>query len=168
MDNPQGDTENGMDYMSRIGSYKVVQALWEKCRSAGKKPTQFLGKSSLLFAWPVVYKSILGDETSTRASVESAKTSEELLRSFIDGFGALIDQGESSEATDAGSDAALVWASSVKQALGARQEARQTEAAERIKRASTADSFADELRAGLASAGDPAEPAGPIIEEVTD
>jgi hypothetical protein len=139
---PQGEEERGMDFVARIGDYKVVQALWSKCLAAGQKPAKMLGKSSLRFVLPEVISQVLADASSSAAA---AKATEEELRSFLTGF----DSALSADAADPSSDAAIVWCEDLRTALAARQAARKAEAEERLARQKTADGYADELRATL-------------------
>jgi len=131
--------------MGRIGEYKVVQALWERCRGAGQKPAKLLGRSALRFAFVDASAQLLAEAA---ASAKAAGTTEEELRGFLEGFGRTVEEGPSAEA-----DGDLVWATDVKQAVAARQRQRLAEAAARVQRASTAESFSEELRAALAGQG---------------
>lgn len=153
---PQADKEGGMDFMVRLGDYKVVHALWVRCRNAGGKPAKFLGRSALKHAYPEIAKGLLADLSAAAAA---AGATEDHMRSFVDSFGLTIAQGE-----QASPDCDVVWAADVRDALAARQKVRKTEAAERAQRALKADGFAEEMRAALTGQEDSIVK----IEEVTD
>merc|ERR1711957_672774 len=118
---------------------------------------KFLGISALRFAFPEAQGNLMRDLASTAAA---AKLPEDLLRGFIEGFGATIDPKE-----DGGSDASLVWAVNVRQTLGERHQARVSEAEQRVSRAASNDDFASELRAALACQD---APSGVTIEELEE
>lgn len=156
---PQGD-ESGGDYMDRLGHYKVVQVLWERCRGAGQKPAKMLGRSALRFALPEAQAAILADAP---ASAKAANAAEHQLRLFLQGFHETVD-AESQEG-----EAGLVWAVDVKAAVAARHEARKSEAAERLDRAATQEGFAQELRDALSSSGHVAGGSSSVqVEELPD
>jgi len=142
---PQGEKEPGFDFLNRIGAYKVVQALWERCRSQGQKPAKLLGRSALRFALPEVIDKILLD---AHASAQAAGVPEEQLRDFLDGFAETLDD-RSGDAESMDNNAELVWAADMNAALAARQRARKAEAAERVQRAASADTFVGDLHAAL-------------------
>lgn len=156
---PQGEAENGVDFMERIAAYKVVQALWDRCRNAGQKPAKLLGRTALRQVYPEVVAKIVDD---LNASAAAAKATEEQLRQFVDGFGKTL-----AEDPDECSDASIVWAPDMTAALKVRQERRKEEAAERVQRATTAEDFSEQLRAAVAGAS-PAESSSVQIEEVFD
>mmetsp|Transcript_31963 Transcript_31963/g.56451 ORF Transcript_31963/g.56451 Transcript_31963/m.56451 type:complete len:261 (+) Transcript_31963:73-855(+) len=163
---PQGEEESAVEYMTRLGKYKVVQALWSRCRAADQKPAKLLGRSSMQIAFPEVSAQILADLPGCAAS---ARATEEQLREFITGFAATLVDDSSAMATDDGpSDAELVWSTNMAASLAARQEARKSQAAERVQRATTADDFSSQLRAALGGEAQPAETPGVQIEEVHD
>lgn len=162
----QGEEESAVAYMTRLGQYKVVQALWSRCRAADQKPAKLLGRSSLQFAFPEVSTQILAD---LAACASSARATEEQLREFITGFASTLIDDSSAMATDDGpSDTELVWATNMAAALAARQEARKSQAAERVQRATTADEFSMQLRAALGGEAQAADTPGVQIEEVHD
>merc|ERR1712014_540693 len=156
---PQGDSESGGDFMARIGAYKVVQALWERCKNVDQKPAKLLGRKAMRQVYPEVTAQIFEDLV---ASAAAAKATEEQLRQFVDGFGATLD-----EDPDENSDSSVVWASNMSSALKARQEKRKEEAAERVNRAMTAEDFSQQLRAAVGAAS-PLERSSVQIEEVAD
>lgn len=161
LSHPQRDDEAGMNYIARLGQYRVVHALWEKCRQANQKPTKCLGRSVLRVVYPDVAAALLND---LKGASQEAKVPEEFLRLFVEGFGRTLEP-LADDASSLEGDAALVWAGSVRQALGVRHEARAAEAAERLQRASSAEAFAEELRTAVSGAT-VATP-GPTIEDVT-
>lgn len=159
---PQAEGERGLDFMTRLGEYKVVQALWARCRAAGQKPSKLLGRSALRYAYPEVAGALLAQAAASAAAVGVA---EEQLRAFVGDFGRSVEEA----AATPGSAAELVWAADLRAALFARQEARKAEAAEREQRATTAESFGDELRAALAAQGLQAPGTSSVqVEEVDD
>lgn len=163
---PQGKEEPAMDFLSRVGSYKVVRVLWEKCKDpqAGKpgvKPAKMLGKSALKFVLPEVTSKLLAD---AQASAADAKAGELEFRSFISGFEATLN----ADAADPVSEAALVWCVDMKAALAARQQARQADAEERVARQKSAETFTDEMRATLSGHVPPNSSSGVHIEEVEE
>merc|ERR1719343_490114 len=56
---PQGDSESGGDFMARIGAYKVVHALWDRCTNADQKPAKLLGRTTMRQIYPEVVTKIL-------------------------------------------------------------------------------------------------------------
>lgn len=156
---PQGESESGVDYMARIAAYKVLQALWDRCRSADQKPAKLLGRTTMRQVYPEVTQKIFDDLS---ASAAAAKATEEQLRQFVDGFGATL-----AEDPDECSDANIVWAPNMAAALKVRHEKRKEEAAERVKRATTAEDFSEQLRAAVAGVA-PAQSSSVQIEEVFD
>jgi len=156
---PQEESESGVDFMTRIASYKVVQALWDRCKNAGQKPAKLLGRTAMLQVYPEVVASIFND---LAASASAAKATEEQLREFVDGFGATL-----AEDPDECSEASVVWASNMVDALKVRHEKRKEEAAERVKRATTAENFSEQLRAAVVGVS-PADTSSVQIEEVFD
>jgi len=153
---PQGEFETGLDFMARIGAYKVVQALWERCRKSDQKPAKFLGRTALRQAYPEIKARLLGDLPAFAAQ---AKASEQQLVQFVEGFEATL--------AEECNDADIVWAANMAAALAARQEARKVEAAERVQRAATADDFSQQLKVALGVA--PSQAASSVqIEEVCD
>lgn len=138
---PQGEEEQGMDFMARIGAYKVVYALWSRCSSAGQKPSKLLGRSPLKYAHAELVSQLLGQTPSAAAT---AGATEQQLRAFVDDFGRTIFDSESP-----GAD--VVWAVNLGTALAARQEVRKADAGERQKRASNAESCVEDMRAALMS-----------------
>jgi len=141
---PQLEGENGMDFMTRLGEYKVVQTLWARCKSSGQKPAKLLGRLSLRYALPEAVQVILSDAA---ASAANAKAPEEELRKFIAGFEAtLSDQAMA----DVDGDAELVWATDTNASVRARQQRREEEASERIQRAADAETYQAELRSVIA------------------
>jgi len=152
---PQGDQESGMDFMTRLSSYKVVQILWARVRASGNKPASFLGRSSLRWAFPEVEEKLLGDPASPAA----AGANIEEFRAFILGFGATLAQDAA--------DSDLVWAANTTTAVAARQAARQADAADRVQRATTEEVFAAEMRAAL-SADDSGRVSSVQVEEMND
>lgn len=157
---PQGEEERGMDYMARIGEYRVVQVLWAQCRTAGQKPAALLGRSALRFAYPEITAQLLGDAPATATA---AGVTEEELRDFVDAFGRSLAEEDATEQ----SDADIIWAKDMKAALGVRQMARKKEAEERLQRASTAEDFAEQLRTALGSQG-PQQESSVQVEELTN
>lgn len=153
---PQGASESGFDFMARIGDYKVVQALWQRCKMAGQKPAKLLGKSALQLVFPEVRERLLAQPAATVQAAGTGAT-EECLRLFIDSFDAAISAAPGDDLGD------LVWAANLQAALAERQRARKAEAEERLKRAVTNDGFATDLRSMLSGSGD-----GPTVEEVED
>lgn len=141
---PQSEAEGGLDYMARIGQYKVVQALWSQCRSKGQKPAQLLGRSSLQIMLPLITEVLLAD---VQASTEVARATEEQLRDFLDGFAAA---SAPRDVEAEGPDSELVWALDYRATLAARQLARKSEASERVERQNSAGDFVEELKAALA------------------
>jgi len=156
---PQGEAELGMDFVTRIGSYKVVQALWSKCLAGGEKPAKMLGKSSLRFALPEVISQVLADAP---ASAAAAKATEEQLRTFLAGFEATLE----GDAGDFASEASIVWCADLQAALRARSEARTVEAKERVERQRSAEDFAAELKATLSGQAEP-NSTGVTIEHIS-
>jgi hypothetical protein len=146
---PQGDEETGIDFMSRLSSYRIVQALWAKCLAAGQKPAKLLGKSSLKFALPEAVAQVLANPT---VSAEAAKASEEELRSFLAGFESAL----AGDVSDPSSEASIVWCDDLRNALAARQQVRKVEAQERADRQKSADAFSSELQATLTGHSPPA------------
>lgn len=147
---PQTEAEGGLDYMARIGQYKVVQALWNQARSKGQKPAQLLGRSSLQVMLPLITDVLLAD---VQASTQVARATEEQLHDFIDGFTAASVPQDGAPERDAeaqGPDSELVWSLDYRATIAARQLARKSEAAERVERQASAGDFVDELRAALA------------------
>lgn len=160
MRHPQGENESGCDYMTRIGAYKVVQALWKRCCDAGQKPAKMLGRTPLRLVYPEIVARIMQDAA---ASAASAKATEKHLREFLDGFCATV-----AEDSDVFSEAHVVWAEDLKVAISQREEARQLAAAERVQRAATVDDFAGELRTALGRAGASSEDSTVEIEEILE
>merc|ERR1719326_2310014 len=158
---PQGQEELGVDFITRLGNYKVVQVLWTKCLTAGQKPAKMLGKSSLRLVMPEVASQILADAPS---SAGAAKATEEELRSFLAGFEAALV----GDVSDAASEAAIVWCEDLRAALAARQQARNALAQDRVDRQKSADAFSEELKATLAGQVPPNSSSGVHIEEVID
>lgn len=153
---PQGATESGFDFIARIGDYKVVQVLWQRCKDAGQKPAKLLGRSALRLAFPEVKQRLLADPAAAVAAA-GAGASEEQLRLFVDAFGDAISAEPGDEVAE------LVWATNLQAALAERQRARKAEAEERLKRAATNEGFASDLRSVLTGS-----PGGPTVEEVED
>jgi len=158
---PQGKEELGLDFISRLGSYKVVQALWTKCLSAGQKPAKMLGKSSLRYALPEVSSQLLADLATSAAS---AKATEEELRTFLVGFEAAL----AGDVADPMSEAAVTWCSDLRATLAERQKARQALAEERVARQKSSETFSSELQAALSGQEAPLgmPPSTVQIEEV--
>jgi len=159
--NPQGAEESGLDFITRIGAYKVVQVLWTKCLNNGQKPAKMLGKTALRYVLPEVSSIVLADAASSAAA---AKATEEELRSFFASFEAAL----AADASDLVSEAAIVWCADLRIALAARQEARKTAAQERIDRQKSADTFTDELKASLSGQVPPNETSSVQIEELEE
>jgi hypothetical protein len=156
---PQKEEEQGMDFIARVGSYKVVQALWSKCLAAGQKPAKLLGKSSLKFALIEVSSQLLAD---LPASAAAAKASEEEFRIFLAGFEATLTE----DASDPLSEAAIVWCADLRAALTERQQARKAVAEERVNRQKSAESFNNEMKAALSGYAPADVPSSVQIEEV--
>jgi len=155
---PQEEAESGGEYMSRLALFKVVRVLWVHLKSKGAKPSQMLGRSALQVVFPELEAKIFED---TQASVKVAASTEEQLRAFVDDFRSTLAPEDGAEAA---SDSELVWAANVKAAQAARSATRNAEASERVKRAESADDFADELR----SAFEAAETSSVQVEEVDE
>lgn len=166
---PQKDSESGMEFMTRIGNYKVLHALWTQCIKAGQKPGRLLGRSALATVFPEVEAAIFND---LPGSMSVARATEEQLRDFVEEFRAILVSWDASN--DASEDAVessyaeLVWAENFQAALSARQAARRAEASERAKRASTADDIAAEMKAALASGAGYTGSSSVTVEEVQD
>ena len=63
-----------MDFIARLGSYKVVQALWTKCRSAGEKPAKLLGQSALRVVFPEVSTQLLNRLPAAAAEAKATES----------------------------------------------------------------------------------------------
>lgn len=166
---PQKDGESGLDFMSRISNYKVLYALWTQCIKAGQKPGRLLGRSALVTVFPEVEAAIFND---LAGAMSVARATEEQLRDFVEEFKALsVSQDASKDAAKEAvenSYAELVWAENFQAALSAKQAARRVEASERAKRASSAEDFAAEMKAALASGAGYSGSSGVTVEEVQD
>jgi hypothetical protein len=156
---PQGEDESGMDFIARIGSYKVVQHLLTKARSAGQKPAKMLGKSALRFVLPAISSQLLENIAS---SATSAKASESDFQSFLAGFEAAL----AGDASDPASVSAIVWCVDMRSAVAERQKLRKAEAEERVARQKSAETFSAELRETLAGHVPPNSTSSVQIEEV--
>lgn len=167
--NPQTEVEGGLEFMHRLSQYKVVRALWAQCRTKGQKPAQLLGFTALQTMFPQLKSLILDD---ARASAQAARATEDQLHQFIEGFGATLIMpedavgGEMEESGKREEVQKLVWAKDYKAALARRQSARKEEAAERVERAVSAESFAEEMRSALAGDGGGGGSSSVQIEEV--
>eukprot|EP00933_Yihiella_yeosuensis_P039855 TRINITY_DN34028_c0_g1_i1.p1 TRINITY_DN34028_c0_g1~~TRINITY_DN34028_c0_g1_i1.p1 ORF type:complete len:266 (+),score=74.07 TRINITY_DN34028_c0_g1_i1:55-852(+) len=167
----QGSDEGGVDYMTRLGSYKVVRSLWARSRSAGQKPAKMLGRKALNIALPEVTSEIL---KNCQASATAAGASQTQLETFLEDFTEICMPTQDDEAAT-GEDppkrvleSGLVWAKDMKAAIAERQVARRNEAAARASRAVDADKFSAEMRAALAGTGEDMDQATSkvTIEEV--
>lgn len=156
---PQLEEEGGFEFMARIGNYKVVHALWSRCQGAGQKPAKLLGRTTLQVVYPEVVEHLLeGENISSLA--EAARATEEQLQQFIQGFGDTM--------SDAGSaDVDLVWAANMKDAVSARQQIRQADADERVKRAASNNDIIEQIRAQMMMMPEEQQiSTGPHIEEI--
>jgi len=155
---PQREDESGLEYLERLGQYKVVFALWSHCRSKGQKPAQMLGRSALKMMLQQITDRIYADP---KASAESAKASEDLLREFVDRFAATatfevptaaaasIEDDAQAQPSKAQADAELAWALDYRSTLASRQSLRKEEAKERSQRAVSAEAFAEQVRSAV-------------------
>jgi len=118
-----------------------------------------LGRGALEFALPEALEAVMSDAA---ASAGAAGAAEDELEAFMNSFAETLQ--------DDSRDSEMVWAADLNAVLAARREARQTEAAERVRRAATADSLSEELRGALTStsAGGPGSSSGVQIEEVRE
>uniref|UniRef100_A0A7S4SQR0 Uncharacterized protein n=1 Tax=Alexandrium monilatum TaxID=311494 RepID=A0A7S4SQR0_9DINO len=159
-EHPQAEDERGVDFMERIGEYRVLQVLWARCRAAGQKPSAVLGRSALKLAYPLAARALLSPPVATGDTGGAAAGAGDELRDFVEGFGRSLEKG--APAAD------VVWAADLGAALASRRLARAAEAVERERRAASAEAFADELRAALAARHPAEEDAAVRIEEVAD
>merc|ERR1719433_1148974 len=81
---PQREDERGLDFMARLSTYKIVQALWARCRGAGQKPAKLLGRTALHYALPEVVAQLAVDMATTASA---AGVTEEQLHQFVEEFG---------------------------------------------------------------------------------
>eukprot|EP00746_Dinoflagellata_sp_MGD_P167964 gnl/MRDRNA2_/MRDRNA2_98999_c0_seq1.p1 gnl/MRDRNA2_/MRDRNA2_98999_c0~~gnl/MRDRNA2_/MRDRNA2_98999_c0_seq1.p1 ORF type:complete len:252 (+),score=68.07 gnl/MRDRNA2_/MRDRNA2_98999_c0_seq1:56-811(+) len=157
---PQLESEDGLKYMTRLGEYKVVQALWTKTKVSQQKPAKLLGRTALRYVMPEVSDSILADSA---ASAKTAGVPEADLEAFLTGFELTIDPKVENE-EDCPNESELVWTTNQAAVMRERQQKREKEAAERIERAVSQEEYMQGLRNAMA----PAESSGPTIEEVNE
>lgn len=152
---PQLEAEGGLEFMQRVGQYKVVQVLWSQCRSKGQKPSQLLGRSALQVMLPQILDQVYANVAQ---STTTARATEEQLRDFIDGFVAATtasttpaERAADVPGTPGSPDPELVWAVDYRATIAARQVARKTEAKERVERQSSAGALVEEMKHVLSS-----------------
>jgi len=156
---PQLETEGGLDYMQRVGQYKVVQTLWSQSRSKGQKPSQLLGRSALQVMLPQILEQVYSNIAQSTAT---ARATEEQLRDFIGGFVAATtatapaptastERDADAPAAPGSPDPELVWAVDYRATIAARQLARKSEAKERVERQSSAGALVEEMKNALST-----------------
>jgi len=185
---PQREDENGVSYLDRVNSFKVLGVLWRQCLDAGQKPSRLFGRSALAAVYDELEAEIFRDLPGAVSVAQPASESE--LRSFVASFRSTVlatqpalaaDDAEdaddakaedgAADATEvsAGEDAELVWADNFRSVLLARQAARKAEAAQRVEREVSTDDFMAQMRAALGGVSAAASSSsGPTIEAVDD
>lgn len=161
---PQGESEDGLKYMARLGKYKVVQELWMRAKAQQQKPAKLLGRTALQYAMPEASELILADSA---ASAKSAGVAEAELHAFLSGFEATMELQVENPEAEGPSESELVWTTNQAALLRERQQKRNSEAAGRRERAVNQEQYMQDLRNAMAPANSTTA-SGPRIEEITE